>query len=326
MCRWSTLVLAVVVTYGVCTTAVSAQNVRYVYDEIGQLVSVTDTNGDTAVYHYDAVGNLLSIGRYSSSAVSIIALSPAGGGVGTTVKIFGTGFSTTPAQNTVTFNGTSAAVSSASSTELTVVVPTGATTGTVAVSNTAGSATSPSTFTVSSAAAPTISGVSPSIAAAGSAFTVTGSNFDSRAANNRVVLNARVGAITSGSSTSLGSIVPLNAGSGPITVSTPSGSGTSAADLFVPPSPYTASDVAATGRTPFATAKQITLSTANKIALVTFDATAGHRVSLNATSTTVNGAMDLLRPDNTTQTTASLSTSVDSWNQSRLDSRIRTPS
>jgi YD repeat-containing protein len=108
----------------------SAQSaVQYVYDELGRLVAVIDTSGASAVYSYDAVGNLLSIVRRGSSDVSIIEFTPNSGPVGTLVTIYGTGFSATPNQNTLTFNGSSATVLSATATRLTATVPAGATTG-----------------------------------------------------------------------------------------------------------------------------------------------------------------------------------------------------
>ena len=60
-----------------------------------------DPAGDTAVYQYDAVGNHTGISRQSSALVSIIDFTPASGPVGTTVSIFGIGFSPTSSENTV---------------------------------------------------------------------------------------------------------------------------------------------------------------------------------------------------------------------------------
>jgi YD repeat-containing protein len=126
----------------------SAQTVRYIYDELGRLVGVIDASGDAAVYHYDAVGNLLSITRSTSTQVSVIEFTPNAGPIGQSVTIYGTGFSASAGQNTVSFNGTTASISSASTTTLIVTVPSGATTGTIAVTSPNGSANSATSRTM----------------------------------------------------------------------------------------------------------------------------------------------------------------------------------
>ena len=110
-----------------------AGDVRYIYDDLGRLIAVVDVATETAVYTYDAVGNILSIARQPSSQVSVLEFTPKSGDVGTTVTIYGTGFSTTAASNIVKFNGTVASVSSATETQLVISVPTGATTGPISV-------------------------------------------------------------------------------------------------------------------------------------------------------------------------------------------------
>ncbi len=86
----------------------------------------------------------------STSAPTITSFTPTSGAEGITVTITGTNFSTTLASNTVTFNGTAATVTAATATQLTVTVPTGATTGKIAVSVNTSSTTATSTddFTV----------------------------------------------------------------------------------------------------------------------------------------------------------------------------------
>lgn len=259
-------------------------SIQYVYDEVGRLIAVIDTSGDTATYTYDPVGNLLSIGRHSSSSISIIAFSPGAGSVGTTVTIAGTGFSATPSQNAVTFNGTSASVSSASATQLVVQVPTGATTGTIGVTAPSGSATSASSFSVTSAGAPTITSFTPSSGVAGTSISVTGTNFETVLANDKTRFNTSLVAPATASSTTLTALVPANTGSGHITIATPLGTAVSSGDLIIPPSPYVVADVATSGRIPFATATTVTVSTANKIGLMLFDGTVGQRVSVVGTN------------------------------------------
>ena len=110
-------------------------NVQYVYDALGRLTQVIDTSGNTATYNYDAVGNLLSIttSTTSPSSLAIFSFSPSQGGVGQTVTIQGQNFSATPSSNTVKFNGTTATVTAATTSQLTTTVPSGATTGPISV-------------------------------------------------------------------------------------------------------------------------------------------------------------------------------------------------
>src|SRR5262249_52661843 len=142
MPRRSVLVLCLLLAASVASALQTNGPVQYVYDELGRLVAVIDANGNAAVYNYDAVGNILSIARYTSSQVAVSSFTPKLGPVGTPVTISGTGFSATASQNTVSFNGVTANVTSATPNQLIVTVPTGATTGPISVTTPAGSATS----------------------------------------------------------------------------------------------------------------------------------------------------------------------------------------
>jgi YD repeat-containing protein len=126
--------------------------IHYVYDDLNRLVAVVDQQGNVATYTYDAVGNILRIDRVDSAgipgAVGITLVSPNSGKVGMSVQIFGRGFSATPAQNSVTFNGTPAAVTESAPNRLVTSVPAGATTGPIALTTPLGSATAPTPFTV----------------------------------------------------------------------------------------------------------------------------------------------------------------------------------
>jgi YD repeat-containing protein len=129
-----------------------AQEIRYIYDDLNRLVGVVDQQGNAAEYVYDSVGNILQIKRFNvdpSANVSISLVTPNKGNVGTTVQVFGKGFTPTPAQNTVTFSGgTTATVTAATANSLTTTVPSGATTGPISVSTLLGTATSPEPFTI----------------------------------------------------------------------------------------------------------------------------------------------------------------------------------
>lgn len=281
---YTLLSLSIVVTL---TTSLTAQGtIRYIYDELGRLVSVIDGAGDAAVYHYDAVGNLLSITRSTSTQVNVIEVTPDAGPIGQSVTIHGTGFSATAVQNTVSFNGTSATVSSASTTKLVVTVPSGATTGTVSVTSPNGSDTSDGPFTVTAGTgAPTITSFSPTSAVAGTSITITGTNFETASpTNNRPYFNRSVTGATAATTTTVTAAVPSGAGSGRISVKTPAGTAVSIDDIIIPPSPYVVADVASAARISLSTATTVTVSTANKIALRLFDATQGQRVAVLGTN------------------------------------------
>ena len=282
----------------------SAPDVVYFYDELGRLVGVVDGNGDAVRYSYDSVGNLLSISRWNSSTVAVVVFNPSKGAVGDTVTIFGTGFSTTPSQNTVSFNGTAATVSSSTANQIIVTVPAGATTGTLSVTSPAGSAVSSSVFTVTNATgAPTISGFTPAIATAGTAVTVSGSNFDPAVLSNNVVFHLIKSTVASAAPTSIGTSVPIGATSGRISVATPLGKAVSSADFFVPPSPFTASDVLYTGRMSVGGTTTATIGAANKIGLLLFDGTAGQRVSFKMFNVSIsNSTFVVYNPSGTSLT------------------------
>ena len=88
---------------------------------------------------FRTVASAFVINLYLTSAPAfaqtptVTSISPTSGNVGTTVTITGTNFDATPANNTVFFGATQATVTAASSTSLTVTVPTGATFGPIQV-------------------------------------------------------------------------------------------------------------------------------------------------------------------------------------------------
>ncbi len=301
----------------------SPQGVVYVHDALGRLEAVIDPAGSTAKYNYDAAGNILSISNQSSSTLAIIDFSPHTGPVGTGVTIFGTGFD--PASAHVSFNGTSAAVTSATSTQIVSSVPTGATTGPITVTVGTSSATTSQSFNVAAAGSPTITGFTPTIGVAGTAVTISGTNFQTTLANDIVAFNVSQSVVTTATSTTINTSVPSNTGSGRISVSTPYGIAVSAADFFIPPVPYTASDVGFTGRMAIGSSTTATIGTASQIGLVVFDGTANQQVSLGVTgattivdvtiyrangtsvgttvaTSTINGDLDVLLPGSETYT------------------------
>jgi IPT/TIG domain/Right handed beta helix region len=102
-------------------------------------ISVTDTGGT-------AVSPTAFTVTQSTTAPQISSFTPTSGSTGTSVTISGSGFT---GATSVAFNGTKAAFTVSSASQISTSVPTGATTGAISVTTSAGTATSSSSFTVS---------------------------------------------------------------------------------------------------------------------------------------------------------------------------------
>jgi len=281
------ILLALVTILGLSTA--HAQTVNYIYDDLGRLVGVVDQNGNAAQYTYDAVGNLLSIARFASSQVSIIQFSPSKGPAGTVVTISGTGFSSTAGQNAVSFNGVAAQVTSSTANQLVVIVPSGAGTGPISITSPLGSATSSAAFTVTNTG-PQISSFTPTVVSSGTAVTVSGTNFDASAGNDRLSVNQTVGIFASSASmTQLTVAAPANTGSGHIGVATAGGSSVSTGDLYIVPSGYTPASVGYTGRTQSGSPVAISVPASN-IGMLLIDGLAGQELSIQMSSNTLGTA------------------------------------
>jgi hypothetical protein len=297
---------------GLATPA--AADIVYHYDQLGRLRGMV-SGSDTVIWTYDAVGNVLSVVTQPSSQVAIVEVRPRSGPVGTVVELLGAGFSPTPTQNAVTFNGVAAATpTSASPTALVVTVPTGATTGPVGVTvSGSGAATSPEPFTVTAGTpAPTIAAISPTLGTPGTAVTVTGTNFEPTPTNNHLRFEGGElsAVISSASATSLATTAPPGlTASGPISVATPTGKAVSSQDFFVPVGSYTVSQVVTTVRMAIGQTQAISIPTATKIALVIFDGTAGQRVFFRFTGTQVStSTVSVYKPDGTVLVALGIST------------------
>lgn len=283
--------------------------ISYAYDSLGRLVGVSDSQSNAARYAYDAAGNLLSISTNPSSQTSIVGFVPTNGPTGTTVTISGTGFSVTPSQDTVQFNGTAATVTSASATQLIVSVPNGATTGTVSVTSPAGAATSSTAFTVSgSNGQPTITNFSPSVGVSGTAITINGTNFDPTQSRDTIKLNVAIAPPTSATATALTTTVPGAASSGHIAVGTAAGQAVGPGYFYIAPSPYTAASVGFTGT--IANGGTVTFPlNAGQIGLIVFDGTAGQQVSSPLSSNFTQGywpvTYNILAPSGSTLASSS---------------------
>jgi len=153
-------------------------------------------------------------------APTISGLTPGSGAVGTAVFITGTNLSSA---TQVAFNGVPAAVGVLlSATQLSVVVPAGATTGPVTVTTPSGVATSPGAFTVTGIGpAPGIAGYAPAAGQrTGGTVVLTGTNL---AATSAVTIGGVGASFVINSNTQLTLTVPATATGGPLAVLTPGG-------------------------------------------------------------------------------------------------------
>ncbi|MBI3684011.1 MAG: IPT/TIG domain-containing protein [Acidobacteria bacterium] len=274
--------------------------ITYTYDAAGRLTSVTDQFGQSAIYTYDAVGNLLSITRQGTNQLSIQAFSPGSGPVGTTVTILGSGFSTTPSQNTVKFNGVTATVTSSSNTLIVTSVPAGATTGLISVTNANGTANSATAFTVTATPpAPTISSYTPVMAVSGVPLTVSGTSFLTNPSSNTVKISGTTVSVVSATISSLTVTVPSVCGSGPVTVQTPYGTAASIQDFFFVPFPYVATNVVLAARAALGTTYTATFANSDQAALLIFDGTQGQKIRMLFNSTGVSHKALVYNPDGT---------------------------
>jgi YD repeat-containing protein len=287
----------------------SAAEQRYVYDELGRLIAVIDPAGETTHYTYDEAGNLTSVSRASSAQISIAAFTPSRGRSGDAVSIFGTGFSATPAQNAVTFNGTPAVVTSSTTTSIVAVVPVAAASGPLRVTTPNGSATSAQAFTVVVPQPPQIAAFSPPVVAPNATVVVSGSAFEPVPAENQVRVNAATAVVIAATDETLTVRAP-NATGGRITVTTPNGSIGSADDLFIVPPPNVVADVAATRRITIDAPGAVVTLPASKVGLLLFDGTAGAvGVKLSVRDVTLSsGTITVYAPNGSTLASTSFGT------------------
>ncbi|MFF4418363.1 RHS repeat-associated core domain-containing protein [Streptosporangium sp. NPDC001559] len=260
----------------------------YAYDAAGKLAGVAHPGGEAAKYNYDEAGNLLGIQRYPAAQLSAMSLVPVSARPGATVRVYGTGFSSTPAANAVSFNGAAATVTAATATTLTVIVPPNVTTGPVAVT-VGGTTAQAGTFTLGEPG-PAITAISPQSGLPTTEVTVTGSGFASALPNNVVSVNGTRAEITSVTATELKLVIPDGATTGRLVITTPAGKAVSATDFPVPLPGVDPVTIESTTRVQVGgPAQPVPISTAGKSALVVFDAPASGEADIGLTGNTLGG-------------------------------------
>ena len=133
------------------------------------------------IYVVDSYNNRVQ--KFSILSVTSIPLS---GAIGSSVVINGTGFSNTPSDHEVKFNGVVGTVTEANPTKLTVTVPAGATTGKISVKRQDLEAASSTELLVLPLE---IQQYSPSVSFTGQPVVISGKGFSSVNENNLVKIN-----------------------------------------------------------------------------------------------------------------------------------------
>lgn len=166
------------------------------------------------------------------SAPIILSLNSTSGLVGDTIIISGENFSNVASENMVVFNGITAQVTASTETEISVIVPDGATTGPLTVTVFGQSDESSDNFVLR----PVISSFTPLSGLPGAIITITGINFSTNFNNNAISFNGQPAEVVSATATSIVVLVPADASTGTIELEVFGETTTSANDFtFIAP-------------------------------------------------------------------------------------------
>ncbi|MGZ3763331.1 MAG: beta strand repeat-containing protein [Mucilaginibacter sp.] len=197
----------------------------------GALVVTAPVGGSTGAITVTTIGGTATGPAFTYlQAPTITSISPVSAKAGSAVTITGTNFDVVASNDIVKFNGTTATVTTATSTSLIVTAPAGGSSGAITVTTLGGTANGPA-FTYLQA--PTITGISPASAAAGASVTITGTNFDATVANDAVSFNGAVATVTNATVSQLVVTVPAGGTSGNVTVTTSGGTSNTFAFTYI---------------------------------------------------------------------------------------------
>ncbi len=212
---------------GVNFNGVPGTNFNPAQNQIQVMVPVGATTGPLTVL--SSLGTSFNFTTTSNFFITptIISISPAAAPVGTNITIIGTSFL---GATNVQFNGVDAvSFVVLNNTNISVVVPTNATTGPISVTAPAASVVTTSNFIVQ----PRITGFTPNAGNTGTNITITGLNLFGVTS---VLIGGASATFSNVQYASVGAKVPAGATNGPITIVTTNGTATSGTNLFyVPP-------------------------------------------------------------------------------------------
>ncbi len=164
---------------------------------------------------------------------TIYGFSPGFGSPGSSVLITGANFTNlTAGATTVRFNNVQATISDLRFDRVTAVVPASATTGPISIKTSEGGYTNSTPFYVTA----TITSFTPTNSPPGSLVKITGTNFTAASAVSFGGIPAA--SFTVSNNTTIGATVPIGVLTGPISVTTPAGTVSSAARFYGAPQIY----------------------------------------------------------------------------------------
>ena len=222
---------------------------------------------------------------------TITSFTPASGPVGTSVTLTGTNLTGTTA---VAFNGTTAPgfVVNVAGTQLTVSVPSGASTGLLSVTTPGGTATSGTSFTVT-VPAPTLTSLNPNSAPVGTTIIVNGTGLTGTTSiafagtSNNVVTSGF--AVNAAGTQITGVVVPGGATTGNVTATTPNGTSNGLSFTVTVSSPTITSFTPASG--PVGTSVVLTGTNLTGTTAVAFNGTTAPGFVVNAAGTQITVAV-----------------------------------
>jgi hypothetical protein len=273
----------------------------------------------SAIYVSNANGSVTSGTTFTVSPTTITSFTPVKAAAGASITITGTNFHTTPASNTVLFNGSAGVagtVTAATTTSLTVTVPAAATPGRIYVSTPYGNVTSAADFFVlpsGYAAADVVTGrltlgtgSSISIPANAAAIYL----FDTTAVNQRISFrwtNSTIGSMAiQVRNTTGGYVVASTAGAGTNYIDASSLSTIGTYSVQITPDPTFSGSLTLTASiVPVDLTASVTASAAGGTATlalttpgtngrVTFTGLAGHRLFIRFSDSSIGGGSGLL--------------------------------
>ncbi len=211
------------------TTGVSFNGVNAAFSNVSDtyMTATVPAGALTGTVTVTTFTNTMKSNRAFLVTPQIKSFTPASGIVGTSVTI--TGVSLIQATK-VTIGGKPASFTANSDTQVTATVPPGAKTGAkITITTPGGIASSPLAFSV----VPSITSFSPTSGPVGTAVTITGNSFKS--ATKVTFGGVAATSFQVISDTQVDALVPTGAVTGPVAVTTPGGTGTSATNFTVTP-------------------------------------------------------------------------------------------